>query len=197
MSGFAGKTLSPELLRRAQAGDKGAHAAIFELFGPPVFSLAARITGSRAAADDVLQDSFVEVLRNIKKFRGDASIATWIRHIAVSRSLMYLRTAWRRRATLFRDLVDEQQAAWDPPDPTVPDPGLGLDLDAALATLSDVSRVVVILHDVEGYTHEEIATRLGMSVSFSKSQLARSRVRLRAMLKLPADDVPRYKDKAS
>ncbi len=197
MSGFAGKTVSPDLLRRAQAGDRCAQAALFEEFGPPVFSLAARITGSRVAADDVLQDSFVEILRNIQQFRGDASLATWIRRIAVSRSLMYLRTAWQRRATLFRDLVDDQQGPWEPADPAVPDPGLGVDLDAALATLSDISRVVVVLHDVEGYTHAEIAARLGMSPSFSKSQLARARVRLRDWLRLPADSTAVCGDRAS
>jgi len=95
---------------------------------------------------------------------------------------MYLRTAWRRRATLFRDLVNDDDADWEVPDAQLPDPGTGMDLERALARLPDVSRVVVLLHDVEGYTHAEIGELMGMSTSFSKSQLSRAHRRLRGML---------------
>jgi len=182
MSGFAGKTVSHELLDRARRGDPAAQESIYRLFSTPVFSLAARITGSRTAAEDILQDSFIEVLRGLRDFRGDAALATWIRRIAVSRSLMYLRNAWQRRATLFRDIVNDDHAEFEIPDARQPDPGVGRDLEQALARLPDVGRVVVLLHDVEGYTHAEIGDLMGMSASFSKSQLSRSHRRLRALL---------------
>jgi len=182
MSGFAGKTVSEALLDRARRGDPAAQAAIYRLFASPVFSLAARLTGSRVAAEDVLQDTFIEVLRGLSGFRGDAAFATWVRRIAVSRSLMYLRTAWQRRATLFRDLVNDDQGDWEVPDRSGADPGARMDLERALARLPDVSRIDVLLHDVEGHTHAEIAELMGMSESFSKSQLSRAHARLRNLL---------------
>jgi RNA polymerase sigma-70 factor (ECF subfamily) len=94
---------------------------------------------------------------------------------------MYMRSAWQRKATLFRDLPDDLHASIVPTSPASP-VQLRLDLERALTRLPDTSRIVVMLHDVEGYTHREIAELMGMSVSFSKSQLARAHRRLRAIL---------------
>jgi len=179
MAGFANRTVDPGILARAQKGDMKAHEIIFRTFSPPVYSLTARMTGSTHTADDLLQETFIEVIRSIGKFRGEASLATWIRKIAVSKCLMHLRSAWNHRATLFRDLGEEHL----PYEPAVasdtPLTQAQMDLERALARLSDTSRVVVLLHDVEGYTHREIAELMGKSVSFSKSQLARAHQRLR------------------
>ena len=187
MSGFSGKSVGAAVLQRAQRGDMAAHALIYEEFSSPVYSLAARMTGSRSAADDILQDCFLDVIKGLPNFRGDAALGTWIRRIAVSRSLMYLRTAWRRRATLFRDLARDDGTDWEPPAPRPEELGISLDLEQALARLSDVSRIVVLLHDVEGYTHAEIASLMGLSESFSKSQLSRARTRLRGFLASDTD----------
>ncbi len=182
MTGFAGKQVDPAILARARRGDMKAHEIIFRTFSGAVFTLAARVTGSRAAADDVLQETFVEILRSLENFREEASLATWIRSIAVSKSLMHLRSAWLRRVTFLGDAEDEA------PHPALTTPGetrqtqLGRDLEQALAKLSAVSRAVVILHDVEGYTHEEIATLMSKTPSFSKSQLSRAHARLRELL---------------
>lgn len=155
-----------------------AHEIIFRTFSPPVYSLMARMTGSTHTADDLLQETFVEVIRSIGRFRGDASLATWIRRIAVSKCLMHMRSAWNNRATLFRDL-GEDHLPYEPAAPSdTPLTQVQMDLEKALARLSDTSRVVVLLHDVEGYTHKEIAELMGRSVSFSKSQLARAHQRL-------------------
>ncbi|MBT8443283.1 MAG: RNA polymerase sigma factor [Gammaproteobacteria bacterium] len=166
------------MLARARKGDMKAHEIIYRTFSPPVYSLMARMTGSTHTADDLLQETFVEVIRSIGKFRGEASLATWIRKIAVSKCLMHMRSAWQNRATLFRDLGEDHL----PYEPAVacgtPLTHAQMDLEKALARLSDTSRVVVILHDVEGYTHQEIAELMGNSVSFSKSQLARAHARL-------------------
>ena len=158
-----------------------AHAVIFRTFSRPVYTLAARMTGSRALADDLLQDTFVEVIRSIDGFRQEATLATWIRRITVSKCLMHMRSAWHRRATLFRDLGEDPAPVADPT-PRTAQLHDGLDLEKALARLPDVSRMVVLLHDVEGYTHQEIADLMGMSRSFSKSQLSRAHRRLQAML---------------
>ena len=181
MSGFANKPVDPGVIARARRGDMQAHAEIFRIFSAPVFTLAARMTGSRALADDLLQDTFVEVIRSIHGFRQEATLATWIRRITVSKCLMHMRSAWHRRATLFRDLGEDSAPL---PESVPQSAGLhrGLDLEKALARLPDVSRMVVLLHDVEGYTHQEIADLMGMSRSFSKSQLSRAHRRLQAML---------------
>jgi len=178
MAGFANRPVDPGVLARAQKGDMKAHEIIYRTFSPPVYSLTARMTGSTHTADDLLQETFVEVIRSIGKFRGDASLATWIRKIAVSKCLMHMRSAWQNRATLFRDLGEDHL----PYEPAVacdtPLTQAQMDLERALARLSDTARVVVILHDVEGYTHREIADLMDRSVSFSKSQLARAHHRL-------------------
>lgn len=187
MAGFANKSIDPGVLARAQKGDMKAHEVIFRTFSPPVYSLLARMTGSTVTADDLLQETFIEVMRSIDRFRGEASLATWIRKIAVSKCLMHLRSAWRNRATLFRDLGEDHL----PYEPAVacdsPLTQAQMDLERALARLSDTSRVVVILHDIEGYTHGEIAELMGKSVSFSKSQLSRAHQRLRRAV-AEADD---------
>jgi len=186
MAGFANRTVDPDILARAQRGDMKAHEIIFRTFSPPVYSLMARMTGSTVTADDLLQETFIEVMRSIAGFRGEASLATWIRKIAVSKCLMHLRSAWQHRATLFRDLGEDH----NPYEPAVAsDTSLThaqIDLERALARLSDTSRIVVLLHDVEGYTHREIAELMGQSVSFSKSQLARAHQRLQKAVR--ADD---------
>ena len=182
MAGFAGKSVDPAIVERARRGDMRAHEIVYRAFSAPVYSLLARMTGSTAIAEDLVQETFIEVIRSIDRFRGDASLATWIRKIAVSKCLMHLRSAWQNRATLFRDLGESHPAA----EPRVADEAATVqayaDLERALARLSDVSRVVVILHDIEGYTHREIAALMGKSVSFSKSQLARAHRRLRSTI---------------
>ena len=169
MAGFRNIAIDPEVLRAAQTGDMGAHATIYKSLAPPVYTLMARMTGSTATADDLLQETFVEVIRSIARFRGDASLATWVRRIAVSKCLMHMRSAWQNRATLFRDLGEDHPA-------TAPGVASGaqrsqaqLDLERALARLSDTSRLVVILHDIEGYTHREIAELIGQERSVSPS----------------------------
>lgn len=181
MSGFQGKQVASAVIDRARGGDTRAHEVIFRTFSAPVYTLALRMTGSASTAEDLLQDTFIEVMRSIGRYRADASLGTWIRTVAVSKCLMYMRSAWRRRATLFRDLPDDHHASIGLTTPEAP-VQLRLDLERALTRLPDVSRIVVLLHDVEGYTHREIAELMGMSVSFSKSQLARARGRLRETL---------------
>jgi len=179
MAGFANKNLDPAIVERARRGDMRAHEIIYRSFSAPVFSLLARMTGSTAIADDLSQETFIEVIRSIDRFRGEASLATWIRKIAVSKCLMHMRSAWQNRATLFRDLGENHPATEPRVCSEAPLMQAHIDLERALARLSDVSRVVVILHDIEGYTHREIAALMGKSVSFSKSQLARAHQRLK------------------
>jgi len=180
MSGFANKTIDPAFVRAAQRGDMKAHEIIYRQFADPVYTLALRMTGSPAVADDILQESFVEVLRGIAKFRGEAALATWIRRIAVSRCLMHMRAAWNRRRLLFSEIVGEEGTYEIAANEETPE--LAMDLETALDSLTPTARAVVWLHDVEGYTHKEIAEMMNRTSSFSKSQLARAHKRLRKRL---------------
>ena len=161
---------------RARAGDRTAHAEIYTAFAPSVFTLARRMLASSSLAEDVLQETFIDVLRKIGGYRGEAEIGFWIRRIAINKCLMHLRSSW-----VSRRLADgDDRVALEPTRPAALDDQIAL--ERALDELAGVSRAVVWLHDVEGYTHKEIGGLMGATASFSKSQLARAHERLRASL---------------
>ena len=147
--------------------------ALYERWKDELFGFLARLLRDDALAEDVLQETFLEVVRSIKAYRGEGHLWGWVRRIAASKALMRLRHE-KLRAT--DELHDE--SAGGPPASV----GARVDLERAFAQLSETSRAVVWLHDVEGFTHEEIAERMGRTVSFSKSQLARAHARLRRLL---------------
>ena len=161
------------LVARARAGDLEALEGLYRAFETPVYNLARRICRTPEDAEDVLQETFLEVVRSIGRYRGEGHLWGWVRQIAASKALMKLRRE-RLRAT---DELDD--AATGAPPASV---GTRIDLERAFESLSETSRTVVWLHDVEGFTHEEIAERMGKTVSFSKSQLARAHARLRRLL---------------
>ncbi len=164
-------------IQRARAGDMDALERIYRAYEGTVYSLARRICRSAEDAEDVMQETFFEVCRSIGSFRGagPGSLTAWIKRVASSKALMRIRREkYRETDELYED--GDAVARRDP------DVGLTLDLEEALGRLSDRSRAVVWLHDVEGYTHEDIADMMGMTVSFSKSQLARAHARLKTWL---------------
>ncbi len=166
----------PAVVAAAKAGDPRAHATLYELFAPLVYTLARRMLVVPALAEDVLQETFVEVLGKIDSFRGDAGFGFWVRRIAVNKCLMHLRSSWVSRRSDSeppeQHNVDRCAELFD----------TQIALEAALAELSPTARAVVWLHDVEGFTHREIAESMGKTTSFSKSQLARAHERLRGLL---------------
>lgn len=189
MSKFADIRIDPAIVKRAARGDARAHEIIYRAFKTPVYSLCLRFTRAPAHAEDLVQETFIEIMRSISKFRGEAALGSWIRRIAVSKALMFLRSAWTARS---QSLADD----WDDVTPgnavslgISSHPDEALDLDAALANLPSVSRTVVWLHDVEGFTHKEIGKLMGRTESFSKSQLSRAYQRLRPMLSPIGDSV--------
>ncbi|HEY3280575.1 MAG TPA: RNA polymerase sigma factor [Gemmatimonadales bacterium] len=161
------------LVARAKAGDEAALEALFRAFETPVYNLVRRMMRTTEDAEDVLQETFLEVVRSIRQYRGDGHLWGWVRRIAATKALMRIRREQLRTA----EPLDEEPAGR--PAMHV---GANLDLEKAFEHLTDTSRSVVWLHDVEGYTHEEIAELMGKSVSFSKSQLARAHTRLRRLL---------------
>lgn len=182
MSKFSDIQIDQAIVRRAAKGDPKAHEIIYRAYSAPVYSVGLRFTRVPAQAEDLLQETFIEVMRSIAKFRGEAPLGAWIRRIAVSKSLMFLRSAWHARGQSLDDDWDEMTAGSPAAHGVSSRPDEALDLDAALANLPPIGRAVVWLHDVEGYTHKEIAEMMGRTESFSKSQLSRAYQRLRPML---------------
>ena len=184
----------PSLLARARAGDRAAFEQLYRWFERPVFTLALRMCGSRSEADEILQETMLKLWSGIGGFRGDGGSPFWgwLRQIAVNEALMRLRR--ERRLALELDGVDADDIAEDqaPPPPAAADAAL---LQRALAELPAATRSVLWLYHGEGYTHEEIATAMQRSVSFSKSQLARGTRRLRVLLQVaePAATARIYK----
>lgn len=161
------------LVARARAGDLGALERVYRAYQRSVYTLARRLTRTAEDAEDVLQETFLEVCRSLPAWRGEGSLWGWVRSVAASKALMRFR---RERLRAGDPLEDELIGSADQDLP------LRLDLEAALARLPERSRTVVWLHDVEGYTHQEIAELMGMTTSFSKSQLARAHEKLRRWL---------------
>ena len=164
------------LLRRVHAGDLSALETLYRTYESVIFSLARRLCGSDAEADDVLQDTFVEVGRSLSRFRGEGPLSGWLKRICVSKALMRM-----RRNDRFLEPAAAEEGGRQPFEGR-------RDLESALARISPITRVVLWLHDVEGYTHEEIAKLLNKSVSFSKSQLSRGHARLRDLLSKEDED---------
>lgn len=176
MSSFLDPEVPGHLLAAACAGDMSAHEALFRRFHTPVFNLALRMLCDRTAAEEVVQDTFVEVIRRVTSFRGEAPLGGWIRRIAINFSLMQLRSGWHKRAVPLAS-AGELASGGNPARA-----GDLSDLEKALQQLSPKARSVVWLHDVEGLTHKEIGELMGKTASFSKSQLARAHERLRVLL---------------
>jgi len=188
MSKFADIQIDPAIVKRAARGDARAHGIIYRAFATPVYSVCLRFTKVPAHAEDLVQETFIEVMRSIAKFRGEAALGSWIRRIAISKALMFLRSAWTARSQSLGDDWNEVTPGDAASHGISRHPDEALDLDAALANLPSVARAVVWLHDVEGYTHKEIAGLMGRTESFSKSQLSRAYQRLRPMLTVPDEE---------
>lgn len=196
MSRFLAITLDPSCLQQAAAGDRAAQRQVYEQTAGPVFALIRRLVPGRAAAEDVFQDCMIGLLDHLGDYRGEAPFGAWVRQVATRHCLMHLRSPWQRaRRVLWAPMPDEDASEERLTNGSRGDTPFGadamtqeaslfdrIDLDRALARLPQTARTVVWLFDVEGLTHEEIASLFGRSISFSKSQLARAHALLRAAL---------------
>jgi RNA polymerase sigma-70 factor (ECF subfamily) len=162
----------------AQGGDERAFEALYRAHVGRVYAVARRLAQDPSHADELTQDVFVRAWERLASFRGESSFATWLHRLAVNAILSDRRSAWRRirRVTPQGDLIELTAGA--PPAST----GERLDLEAAIAGLPPGARTVFVLHDVEGYEHQEIAGMTGIAVGTSKAQLFRARRLLREAL---------------
>jgi len=175
-----------QLVRRAQKGDEEAFASLFEAHKRRVYSLCLRMTGNTAEAEDLTQEAFLQLFRKISTFRGESAFSTWLHRLAVNVVLMHLRKKGLQQISL-----DEPETSQE--EPVKRDYGdddrrlLGsvdrIGLEKAIAELPQGYRTVFVLHDVEGYEHNEIAEIMNCSVGNSKSQLHKARLKLREWLR--------------
>ena len=171
--------IAPEVLRRARGGDEAAQVVIYTATAPATFALIRRLIANRPMAEDLFQETMMALFQRLADFRGEAPLGAWLRQIAVSKCLMFLRSPWHC-ARLHLESDGETGMVYGLGALITPAPAAeGLDVEKALASLSPTARAVVWLYEVEGYSHEEIGRLFGRSVSFSKSQLSRAHVRLR------------------
>jgi RNA polymerase sigma-70 factor (ECF subfamily) len=173
------------LVHRAIQGDERAMRMLWAQHAPHVDAVVRRLAGEPDIAADIAQEVWIQIFRALPSWRGDSRFSTWIHRIAVNRALNALRTHRRRQ---------KHEAALDDVElPVEPDGDRGL-LAATIADaarqLAPGARTVFLLHDVEGFTHEEIAQQLGISEGGSKSQLFKARAKLRRLLAPLVDRSP-------
>jgi RNA polymerase sigma-70 factor (ECF subfamily) len=164
-------------IQRAIEGDERALRALWSQHAPHIDAVVRRLAGDPDLAEDIAQEVWIQIFRALPTYRGESQFGTWAHRIAVNRTLNALRRT--RRLTKIETDMDEETV-------TVEHTGeramLRSVIDAAAAQLSPGARTVFLMHDVEGYTHEEIATELGITPGGSKSQLFKARAKLRRLL---------------
>lgn len=165
-SGF-GTVLDPEVLQQARRGKTLAFETIYRLYGRSCYNLALRIVGEPATAEDIVQDVFLRMMASISKFRGDAPFGAWLKRMTVNSTIDVVR---RNRRIDGADPEDRFAMLASPSSSAES----RVDAWNRLMRLSPRERAVVVLHELEGYTHKELAAIFGQSESYSKSILARS-----------------------
>lgn len=176
----------PQLIARAQRGDERAFEELFNAHKRRVYSLCLRMTGDPADAEDLAQEAFLQLFRKIGTFRGESAFSTWLHRLVVNVVLMHLRKKGLQQVPLEdvdtsqeepvrREYGDDDQRLMGSVD--------RISLERAIAQLPPGYRAVFVLHDVEGYEHNEIAQIMNYSIGNSKSQLHKARLKLREALR--------------
>ena len=173
-------------VQRAIEGDERALRQLWMENAPHIDAVVLRLCGDRDLAADVAQEVWIQIFRALPSYRGDSQFGTWAHRIAVNRTLNALRKV-RRIAKVEIDVEDDTATAPDDPGTDIERTLMAQSIDQAVQQLSPGARTVFLLHDVEGYTHEEIARELGITTGGSKSQLFKARAKLRRLLAHLAD----------
>lgn len=167
-----------ELVGRARGGDESAFRALYDTHVDRIYRLVYRMAGEDDLAQDFTQEAFLRAFQRLDQFRGDAAFSTWLHSIAVSVALNGLRKVDRHRKR-ERSLED---AARVTPGGRVAEPGVRERIEEAVDELPGIYRTVFLMHDLEGYSHGEIAETLGVAEGTSKARLSRARAKLRKSL---------------
>jgi RNA polymerase sigma-70 factor, ECF subfamily len=176
-----------QVLARAQAGDHHAFAQLYSLHKRRIYSLCLRMVGNIAEAEDLTQEAFLQLHRKIATFRGDSAFSTWLHRLAINVVLMQLRKKGLSLISLDEAMEpapeDGPGRSFGAPDLTLSGAIDRLALERAVGALPAGYRLIFILHDVEGFEHNEIASMLDCSIGNSKSQLHKARLKLREALR--------------
>ena len=165
------------LIQRAIEGDERALQALWSQHSPHIDAVIRRLVGDPDLAADVAQEVWIQIFRALPGYRGESQFGTWAHRIAVNRTLNALRKI-KRIAKLETDIEDDSAFVEGDSDRTF----LAESIDEAMGKLSPGARMVFVLHDIEGYTHDEIGRELGITSGGSKSQLFKARAKLRRLL---------------
>lgn len=166
------------MVRRAQAGDRTAFERLYRENVGRVFALCLRMSGDEVRAEELVQDVFVRAWRKLGSYRGDAAFSSWLHRLAVNRVLESFRSDRRRRR---RVMTTAEPARMEQGRALAPE-GVRLDLERAIRRLPPGARTAFVLHDIEGYTHQEASELTGLAVGTMKAQLHRARRLLREAL---------------
>jgi RNA polymerase sigma-70 factor (ECF subfamily) len=176
-----------EAIRLAQEGDAAAFERIYQLHSRRVYSLCLRMVGNTAEAEDLTQEAFLQLFRKIHTFRGESAFSTWLHRLAVNVVLMRLRKKSLAETSLEEATEPDEESGGPRRDIGGPDPLLSgsidrVNLERAIEQLPPGYKTVFVLHDIQGYEHNEIAELMDCSIGNSKSQLHKARMRLRELL---------------
>jgi RNA polymerase sigma-70 factor (ECF subfamily) len=176
------QTADLELCRMAATGNIAAFELIYERYHRRTYSLCLRMTSSQTEAEDLTQEVFIQLFRKIGSFRGDSAFSTWLHRLTVNQVLMHFRRRSVKNERTSEDGEMPEQTVRGTADPSRMAVVDRIALKNAIAELPNGYRNVFILHDVEGFEHEEVARIMGISVGTSKSQLHKARLKLRTLL---------------
>ncbi len=189
MSGQRGVTIVTskeselQLVERCRRGELGAFEELYRQHSGRLFSLAVRMLGNPADAEDMLQEIFLSAHRKLESFRGEAALGTWLYRLAMNQILDHVRSRAARTGQLT-DGLDDATLLADASGHRLADRAIDrIDLERALAELPEGCRAAFLLHDVEGLEHREVSEVLGIAEGTSKSQVHKARLRLRGLLR--------------
>ena len=191
-----------DAIRLAQQGDTAAFERIYRLHNRRVYALCLRMVGNTAEAEDLTQEAFLQLFRKIHTFRGDSAFSTWLHRLSVNVVLMKLRKKTLPETSLEETTEPDEETGGPRKDVGGPDLLLTGSLDRvnlqrAIEQLPPGYRAAFVLHDVQGYEHNEIAEIMGCSIGNSKSQLHKARMRLRELLQETLRDQARQERQAA
>ena len=171
-----------ELVDRCRRGELGAFEELYRAHAGRLYSLAVRMLGNQADAEDLLQEIFLSAHRKLESFRGDAALGTWLYRLAMNQILDHVRSR-AARAGQLTDGLDDASLLADASGHRLADRAIDrIDLERAVAELPEGCRAAFVLHDVEGLEHREVSEVLGIAEGTSKSQVHKARLKLRALL---------------
>lgn len=175
-----------EAIERFKSGDTSCFELIYMLHKRRVYSLCLRMAGDAPTAEDLTQETFLLVFRKLRSFRGDSAFTTWLHRITVNVVLMHIRYNKRRGPDISLEELDtfdeNPKDTLGTPDPVLNHSVDRVALERAIAQLPPGYRLILVLHDIEGYEHQEIAGLLGCTMGNTKSQLHKARLKLRKLL---------------